>query len=220
MAGHNVRPFGSNAAESVLYSTLHGYQVSPLLEQRLLCGCPARSRSHHDPRRDSHRPHTRRSLEHRSRNPTRGNRAHHVVLAPNIVDNGISDIVDQRDDARTVAKEAGPARHLIENGVEAKAHRWVVDAQGSAQPFAGAEEATNCQAGEVGRTGAIAEIVTPAARRESRACSFELVGLVVYDVQIFDFVLAQAGERVKAGSVELSTGEEGGGSRGIGAVEG
>lgn len=65
---------------------------------------------------------------------------------------------------------------------------------------------------QIRRSRAVAEIVTPSARRQCGPCALQLVRLLIDDIQILDVVPAESCERVKSRGVEVGAREQGGGS--------
>lgn len=83
--------------------------LSSCSKERLLSSSPTSGSCHHDTARDCHWPWSSGSLEHRTRETAGSDGSGHVVLASNVVDDGVGDVVDEscrKSDGRRGAMSA------------------------------------------------------------------------------------------------------------------
>lgn len=172
------------------------------LQKLLLCGGPSGRGAHHDQTCNSHGPRTSRALEQSARDTTCSYGTVDIVLTTNAVDGSVDKVVDQSDDASRVAEEGASSGDLVENSVKSQTEGWVVDTERTEEAFPRAKKATEGETREVGGTGTIAEVVGPSSRRNSRSCAFHARRRTVGQVEVFEVILAKAGERRERSEVE------------------
>lgn len=131
------------------------------------------------------------------------------MLAANTVDGCIDEVVDEGDDTGRVAEEGASTGDLVENGVESETERGVVDAERAEETFSSSKETSDGKAGEVGGSGAVAEVVGPASGGHSSSRALHARWRTIGQVEVFKVILAQAGQRREGAKIERRVAEEG-----------
>lgn len=160
---------------------------------------PTTSDASNDTTRDHHRLEAPRTLENHSTQRTRHDAVSSIVLTPRVAQTGVKPVVDHRDHTSRVTKERSTPRNGVESTVEADLRR---SGDGRLlQSLRQTPGTTESQTSKVGRSRSIAEVVGPTAGGQYRARSGCLVERGVFERDVVEGILVQAGEGMELGRV-------------------
>lgn len=168
---------------------------------------PSTSNRGHNTSGNHHRLHTAGALEQHSTQGTGNDAIGRIVLPARVANGRVETVINHRDDTGRVAEERTTAGNRVKNTVQPNlgwCGGWCL-----VQSFCETPRASESQRSQICGASTVAKVVGPAARRQDGSGAGEFIESRVFEGEVVEGVLVQAGQGVQLGGIDGNFGKEG-----------